>query len=124
MNEKTQTAYTTSLVKSIERFFILTGQLSFSFPFWHFFPTKDWREFEKTGTFVYKTVKNFIQEAKDKLANQNPNNPHKKTILSRFLERKDKYGLEVDDIVSIMIDLMIAGVDTVSFHPVFYIFFK
>jgi cytochrome P450 len=115
MNEKTRTAYTTSLVKSIERFFILTGQLSFSFPFWHFFPTKDWREFEKTGAFVYKTVKNFIQEAKDKLENQNPNNPHKKTILSRFLERKDNYGLEVDDIVSIMIDLMIAGVDTVSF---------
>ena len=34
--------------------------------------------------------------------------------MAQYLERKDKYGLEINDIVAIMTDLLIAGVDTTA----------
>ena len=39
---------------------------------------------------------------------------NKKSVLAQYLERKEKYGLKIDDIVAIMGDLLIAGVDTVN----------
>ncbi len=55
-------------------------------------------------------MKRYIQEAQDNLASFES----KKTILGQFLERKEKYGLEINDIVAIMTDLLIAGVDTTA----------
>jgi cytochrome P450 len=34
--------------------------------------------------------------------------------MGQYLERKEKYGLEINDIVAIMTDLLIAGVDTTA----------
>jgi hypothetical protein len=36
------------------------------------------------------------------------------TALSQFLENQNKYNIQLDDIVAIMTDLLLGGVDTVS----------
>ena len=37
----------------------------------------------------------------------------KNTVLCQLLERKEKYNLKLEDVISIMTDLIIGGVDTV-----------
>ena len=44
----------------------------------------------------------------------------KQTILKGFLERKEKYGFTRDDVVGLMIDFLIAGVDTVFLFFFYY----
>jgi len=40
------------------------------------------------------------------------------SMLTQLLARRDKYNLSTTDVVSIMTDLIIGGVDTVSSHAV------
>ncbi len=54
MNEKTRLPDVTDLVMKIDTFFVLLGKLSFNLKTWKYFPTKDWRDFENVGTFVYE----------------------------------------------------------------------
>jgi hypothetical protein len=107
----------TDLVNSIELFFIQLGRLAFSFPFWQFYPTKDWRLFEKSGKFIYDIVRKHIKTAQLKLDAADcvvgVDSTKKKSILAEFLSRKDKYDLDLEDVVAIMTDFLIAGVDTV-----------
>lgn len=48
---------------------------------------------------------------------------NKKSVLAQYLERKEKYGLKIDDIVAIMGDLLIAGVDTVAKKLFYNVYF-
>lgn len=118
-----QDKYVEELVNAIEVFFIQLGRLSFSFPFWQFYPTKDWKKFEKAGTFIYDVVRGYIKYAQDMLDNdESMSKSKKKSILAEFLSRKEKYNLCLEDVVSIMTDFLIAGVDTV--HYLILIFIK
>jgi len=47
-------------------------------------------------------------------AKKSRNETIKMTALSQFLENQNKYKIELDDIVAIMTDLLLGGVDTVN----------
>lgn len=113
------------LVNNIEDFFVYLGRLSFSFPFWRLFPTSDWRKFEKAGTFIYSQVRKYIEQAQRQLAQKSLSgqDDSKKSILEEFLARKEKYGLELEDVVSIMTDFLVAGVDTTS-NSLYYMLYE
>ena len=112
IDEKTRAPNTDEFVRVIEEFFVTLGLLLFSSPLWRYYPTKDWKKFEKLGLYIYGTVTKFIQEAQDEMA-KDPEKS-KDTILGQFMARQEKSKLELKDIVSIMTDLLIAGVDTTS----------
>ena len=42
------------LVKNFELYFYLTSNLYYSAPFWKYFRTKLWIEFEKVSDFIYE----------------------------------------------------------------------
>ena len=42
------------------------------------------------------------------------NKPIKQSVLIQILERREKYGLEMDDVVGSITDLILGGVDTVK----------
>lgn len=100
----------TELVKNIETFFIQIGRLLWSPPLWRIYATEDWIKFEKAGRYVYRVAGDYIRQAQ-----LNAENSEKRTVLKEFLARKEKYGLTIQDVVSIMTDFLIGGVDTVKF---------
>lgn len=126
------------LVNAIEVFFVQLGRLSFSFPFWRFFATSDWRKFEKAGTFIYSMVRKYIEQAAQRqqsaqksltpqvstsIPTTATDEQNKKSILEEFLARKEKYGLELEDVVAIMTDFLVAGVDTTS-NSLYYMLYE
>lgn len=116
------------LVNAIETFFIQLGRLAFSFPFWRFFPTSDWRKFEKAGLLIYSIVRKYIEQAAQRLKDGSTTtvdvaSGNKKSILEEFLTQKEKYGLEIEDVVSIMTDFLVAGVDTTS-NSLYYLLYE
>lgn len=120
VNEKFRECNSVSdMVNAIEEFFVRLGRLSFSFPFWRIFPTSDWRKFEKAGTFIYSMVRKFIKNAQF----SESESESKKSILGEFLARKEKYGLELEDVVAIMTDFLVAGVDTTS-NSLYYLLYE
>ena len=59
-------------------------------------------------------AKKLILEAQEDLKKVDENDPNKKkTVWAQFLERRVKYGLTLDDVVSTTIDLIVGGIDTV-----------
>lgn len=48
---------------------------------------------------------------------------NKKSILEEFLARKEKFGLELEDVVAIMTDFLVAGVDTTS-NSLYYMLYE
>ncbi len=54
VNEKTRLPNVTELVNKIDQFFVLIGKLSFGLPTYKLYPTKEWKEFEQVGIFVYE----------------------------------------------------------------------
>lgn len=57
--------------------------------------------FRKTGEYIHNAYEDLKK------------NNAKQTILKEFLLRKDKHGLTTDDVVGLMTDFLMAGVDTV-----------
>lgn len=104
----------TEFVNNVEAFFVSFGLLAFAPPFWKIYPTKDWKMFEKHGRLVYQQVTDYLKEAQENWEKNKNEEGAKNTILGQFLSRREKYNLELADIVSIMTDLLIAGVDTTS----------
>jgi cytochrome P450 len=127
VNEKHPESSTVrEVVNAIEEFFVQLGRLAFSFPFWRFYPTSDWRKFEKAGTFIYSIVRKYIERAQQDLAEKaekNITDNGKKSILEEFLLRKEKYDLKLEDVVSIMTDFLVAGVDTTS-NSLYYMLYE
>ena len=113
MDEKSRAPNAAEFVENIETFFIYFGRVTFSLPIWRFYPTTDWKLFEKSGRYIYKVVTEYIEEAKAKLEKGVVDNKDKYTILSQFLSRREKHNLDMKDIVAIMTDFIMAGVDTV-----------
>lgn len=123
VNEKhPESANVREVVNAIEEFFVQLGRLAFSFPFWRFYPTSDWRKFEKAGTFIYSIVRKYIERAQRDLAEKKIET-EKKSILEEFLLRKEKYDLKLEDVVSIMTDFLVAGVDTTS-NSLYYMIYE
>ena len=58
----------------------------------------------------------YIKEAQEEYnAKKAKNETVKMTALSQFIENQNKYNIQLDEIVAIMTDLLLGGVDTVSF---------
>ena len=60
--------------------------------------------------FYLRNVCKYINQAQKQLQISQKN-----TILCQLLEKMEKYNLNQDDVISIMTDLIIGGVDTVIF---------
>nr|QEV83802.1 cytochrome P450 [Brachionus rotundiformis] len=110
VDEKKRLADVDQLVTCINTFFIQAGRLLFSPPVWKYYPTKDWVEFEQASRYIYKKTGEYIHNAYEDLSN----NHGKQTILKEFLVRKDKHGMSTDDVVGLMTDFLMAGVDTTA----------
>ncbi|CAF0921763.1 unnamed protein product [Brachionus calyciflorus] len=105
------------LVTCINTFFIQAGRLLFSPPIWQYYPTKDWIEFETASRYIFKKTGEYINKAYNDLNNNTSSLcPHhkKQTVLREFLERKEKYGLDTNDVIGLMTDFLMAGVDTTA----------
>ncbi len=113
VDEKTRDPNVTEFVNRIEEFFVLFGKVSFALPVWKFYPTKDWKAFENNGKYIYSVVNDYIDRAQEKMKSD-PVNKEKNTVLSQYLERREKYGLTMKDVLAIMTDFLIAGVDTTA----------
>lgn len=62
-----------------------------------------------------RLVHHYIQEASSRISQSNYKlNDDEKSILQKLIERKEKYNINNEDIDAIMIDLIMAGVDTVN----------
>nr|QUF59382.1 cytochrome p450 CYP3047B1 [Brachionus angularis] len=118
LDETTRLADISRLVKEIDTFFEYAGRLIFSVPIWKLYPTKEWLVFEDSARFILKTVWEYIRKAHDSINDDNYN--EKKTVLKEFLERKELYGLDTVDVVGLMTDFIIAGVDT-SATAIYYL---
>ena len=57
-------------------------------------------------------ARRYIKEA-DEILKRNP--LKKQTFLGQMLDKREKYNLELNDIVAAMCDLIIGGVDTVKY---------
>lgn len=111
MNEATRLPDVTKFVQAVDDFSVYAGRLVFQPPFWMIYPTKDWKHFESAGVFIYRTCRKYIDEAhKDLLSS----GAYKQTILGQYLERKDLFNLSMSDVVSVMSEFLIGGVDTVQ----------
>ncbi len=113
VDEKTRDPNVTEFVNRIEEFFVAFGRVGFALPTWKYFPTKEWKNFEYHGRHVYKVVDKYIERAQEKMKSD-PVNKDKSTVLSQYLERREKYGLTMKDVLAIMTDFLIAGVDTTA----------
>ena len=70
----------------------------------------------------YRNVCKFILNAQEQIENGNNSDKRnqKNTVLCQLLERRDKFNLKLEDFISIMTDLIIGGVDTVTFSKLYY----
>ncbi len=115
LNEETRSNNVTQLHLSIDEFSVYCGRLFFQAPLWKIWPNHDWKMFEKSGKFIYSQVKHYITEAYDYHLKQKTKTNIKQTVLSQYLENIDnKYNLTIDDVISIMAELLIGSIDTTS----------
>jgi cytochrome P450 len=115
LNEETRSNNVTQLHLSIDEFSVYCGRLFFQAPLWKIWPNHDWKMFEKSGKFIYSQVKHYITEAYDYHLKQKTKTNIKQTVLSQYLEKIDnKYNLTIDDVISIMAELLIGSIDTTS----------
>jgi hypothetical protein len=103
----------TEFIEDINQFLINFGKLVFSAPIWKLYPTQDWRRFEIAGKNIHRISAEFINQAQKDL-DTNTSKLSKNNILSQTLERREKYGLSMKEIVALMADLLIGGVDSVN----------
>jgi cytochrome P450 len=114
LNEETRSNNVTQLHLSIDEFSVYCGRLFFQAPLWKIWPNHDWKMFEKSGKFIYSQVKHYITEAYDYHLKHETKTNVKQTVLSQYLEKIDKYNLTIDDVISIMAELLIGSIDTTS----------
>jgi hypothetical protein len=114
LDPATRSSNVTEFIEDINQFLINFGKLVFSAPIWKLYPTQDWRRFEVAGKNIHRLSAEFVRVAQEKL-DSNQSEVSKNNILSQMLERKEKYGLSMKEIVALMADLLIGGVDSVSF---------
>jgi hypothetical protein len=60
----------------------------------------------------WRVCRKYIEEAYKELLSTDD---IKKTILGQYLERKHLYNLSINDVISVMSEFLIGGVDTVLF---------
>jgi cytochrome P450 len=114
VDENKRDPTTDEFVKRIDEFFVLFGILAFQPPIWKYYPTKDWKAFEAHGRFIYSRVFEYIKRAQDKIEKEGAVNKAKTTVLSQYLSQREKYGIEMNDILAIMNDFLVAGMDTTA----------
>jgi len=114
LNENERSHRVTRLHESIDEFSVYCGRLFFQTPLWKIFATKDWQLFENSGTFIYSEVKRYILEAYEYHCLTKNIGLLKQTVLSQYLDKIDKYNLTIDDVISIMAELLIGSIDTTA----------
>jgi cytochrome P450 len=66
-------------------------------------------------TRLFSLISEYIKEASKRLTNElREQQPDELSILQQLILNRDKHKLTLEDIESIMVDFMMAGVDTVS----------
>lgn len=111
MNEATRLPDVTKFVQAVDDFSVYAGRLVFQPPLWKIYPTNDWKHFESAGVFIYRTCRKYIDEAHRDLFSSEA---YKQTILGQYLKRKDLFNFSMNDVVSVMSEFLIGGVDTVQ----------
>jgi hypothetical protein len=110
INEEKKDPQINEFVENVDKFLHTFGNLSFLPPLWKIYPTKEFKEFMSSATFIYNYISEHLNKAIETMDVEE--NKNKNTILHQFLNGKHK--LELKDIVALMADFIIAGVDTVS----------
>jgi len=63
--------------------------------------------------FLSSECRKYIEEAEVAIKNSDQAKANKATILGQYLDRKDMFNLSTNDVVSVMSEFLIGGVDTV-----------
>lgn len=137
VEEKHRTPEITKLIDSLVNFMLFTHQLLIKIPIWKYYETKDRKEFFENFDYIYKFVNllffiglsfienffrmmsNYINEVLARVSKETVN---EKSILQQLVMNKEKNNLSMEDITAIMIDLLMAGVDTVRNKRKFFNF--
>lgn len=106
-----------SFQRHLEKFLpVFNRRANAPFPYWHFFKLPSERKMEQSLAIIKETIKTFVQQAIDKLEQQDGRNAEPANFLEALLLAKDEQGNGLTDveIQGNIITILLAGEDTTA----------